>query len=274
MTSETNAATQPVLLEKLEEGVLTLTLNRPERMNAFNVETHEALADAIRRAAEDEQCRVVILTGAGKGFCAGQDLSDRAVAPGEGRPDLGESIEKRYNPLIRSLRMLPKPIVCAVNGAAAGAGANIALACDIVLAAKSARFLQAFARLGLVPDSGGTWFLPRLVGDARARALMMLADPIGAEQAEAWGMIWRAVDDDQLMGVAREIAARLAAGPTHAYGLIKRALLASSANGLDAQLDLERDLQREAGAADEYIEAVKAFLEKRPANFRAGKTGA
>ena len=200
--------------------------------------------------------------------------ADRVVAPGQGRPDLGELLDKRYNPLVRSIRRLPKPVVCAVNGAAAGAGANIALACDIVLAARSARFLQAFARIGLVPDSGGTWFLPRLVGEARARALMMLAEPIGAQQAEAWGMIYRAVDDDQLVGAAHEIAARLAAGPTHAYGLMKRALAASAVNGLEAQLDCERDLQREAGAADEYVEGVRAFLEKRPPNFSARKAGA
>ncbi len=274
MTAGAEAATQAVLIESLDGGVLTLTLNRPDRLNAFNVALHEALADALKRAAANDECRALILTGAGNGFCAGQDLSDRAVAPGEGRPDLGELLEKRYNPLIRALRTLPKPIVCAVNGTAAGAGANVALACDIVLAAKSAKFLEAFARIGLAPDSGGTWFLPRLVGEARARALMMLADPIGAEEAEAWGMIWRAVDDDQLMGVAREVAARLAAGPTHAYGLMKRAFAASAANSLDAQLDLERDLQRDAGAADEYVEGVRAFLEKRPPNFRVLKAGA
>lgn len=268
MTVETP---EPVILEKLEEGVLTLTLNRPDRLNAFNDAMHDALSRAIRRAGENDEVRVVILTGAGKGFCGGQDLGDRAIVLSGGRPDLGETIDKRYNPLIRALRKLPKPIVCAVNGAAAGAGANLALACDIVLAARSARFLQAFARIGLVPDSGGTWFLPRLVGEARARALMMLADPIGAEQAEAWGMIYRAVDDDQLSGVAREIAARLAAGPTHALGLMKRAFAASSANSLDEQLDLERDLQRQAGMADEYVEGVSAFLEKRPANFRAAQ---
>src|SRR5208282_2012531 len=274
MTVGAEAATQPVLLEQLEEGVLTLTLNRPERMNAFNVAMHEALADAIRRAAENDQCRAVLLTGAGKGFCGGQDLGDRAIAPGEGRPDLGESIEKRYNPLVRALRGLPKPIVCAVNGAAAGAGANVALACDIVLAAKSAKFLQAFARIGLIPDAGGTWILPRLVGEARARALMMLADPIGAEEAEAWGMIYRAVDDSDLMGEARVLAERLAAGPTHALGLIKRALVASPGSSLDAQLDLERDLQREAGGRDEYREGVRAFLEKRPADFLGKRAGA
>ncbi|RBP12015.1 enoyl-CoA hydratase [Roseiarcus fermentans] len=271
MADAADPSPQPVLIEAQEGGVLTLTLNRPDRMNAFNVALHEALAAALRRAAEDQDCRVVLLTGAGKGFCAGQDLADRAVAPAGQRPDLGETIETRYNPLVRALRALPKPVVCAVNGAAAGAGASIALACDIVVAAKSAKFLQAFARIGLVPDSGATWFLPRLVGEARARGLMLLADPIGAEQAEAWGMIWRAVDDDQAMGVARELAMRLAAGPTHAYGLMKRAFLASSANSLDAQLDCERDLQREAGAADEYVEGVRAFLEKRPADFRGRK---
>jgi 2-(1,2-epoxy-1,2-dihydrophenyl)acetyl-CoA isomerase len=268
MTVETQ---EQVLLERLEEGVLTLTLNRPDRLNTFNVALHEALVGAIRGAGENHEVRIVILTGAGKGFCAGQDLADRAIVLTGDRPDLGETVERRYNPLIRAVRALPKPVVCAVNGMAAGAGANLALACDIVLAARSARFLQAFARIGLVPDSGGTWFLPRLVGEARARALMMLADPISAEQAEAWGMIYRAVDDDQLPGVTREVAARLAAGPTHALGLIKRALAASAANTLDAQLDLERDLQRQAGAADEYIEGVRAFLEKRPADFRAVK---
>lgn len=260
---------EPVLIETFEGGVLTLTLNRPARMNAFNVALHEALSEALKRAAESDSCRVVLLTGAGKGFCAGQDLTDRVVAPDGGRPDLGESIEKRYNPLIRSLRALPKPIVCAVNGVAAGAGANIALACDIVVAAHSARFIQAFARIGLIPDSGGTFFLPRLVGDARARALILLGDPISGEDAAAWGMIWRAVADHEVMGVAHELAERLATGPTYAYGLMKRALAASAENSLDAQLNLERDLQREAGTADEYLEGVRAFIEKRAPNFRA-----
>jgi 2-(1,2-epoxy-1,2-dihydrophenyl)acetyl-CoA isomerase len=271
MAAEAGASDQSGLLESLEAGVLTLTLNRPERMNALNTPLQEALGRAVQRAAADDDCRVVMLTGAGKGFCAGADLSDRAMAPREGRLDLGESLDKRYNPLIRDMRSLPKPIVCAVNGAAAGAGANLSLACDIVLAAKSAKFLQAFARIGLVPDAGGTWILPRLVGDARARALMMLADPIGAEEAAAWGMIYRAVDDDQLMGQAREICERLAAGPSRVYGLMKRAFAASFVNGLDAQLDLERDLQREAGRTDDFAEGVRAFLEKRQANFGAAK---
>jgi 2-(1,2-epoxy-1,2-dihydrophenyl)acetyl-CoA isomerase len=274
MGGEAGGSDQSVLLESLEAGVLTLTLNRPERYNALNVPLQEALALAIRRAAADDDCRVVMLTGAGKGFCAGADLTDRSITPGEARPDLGESLDRRYNPLIRAMRSLPKPIVCAVNGAAAGAGANLALACDIVLAAKSAKFLQAFARIGLVPDAGGTWILPRLIGDARARALMMLADPIGAEEAAAWGLIYRAVDDDQLIGQAREIAERFAAGPTRAYGLMKRAFAASFSNSLDAQLDLERDLQREAGGTNDFVEGVRAFLEKRQANFRGGKSGA
>jgi len=255
-------------LDRLEAGVLSLTLNRPERLNALDAALVEALSAGIKRAGADPECRAVLITGAGRGFCAGADLANRAFAPGQARPDLGEALERGINPIIRGIRNLPKPVVCAVNGPAAGAGANIALACDIVLAAKSAQFLQAFVRIGLIPDAGGTFVLPRLVGDARARGLMMLAEPIGAEQAEAAGMIYRAIDDEDLMGEARAIAKRLAAGSTHALGLIKRALAASPANSLDAQLDLERDLQREAGAGDDYVEGVRAFLDKRPANFR------
>lgn len=267
MSDHAGASTPPVLLESLERGVLTLTLNRPDRFNAFNIELHAALARALSRAHSDDACRAVLLTGAGRGFCAGQDLSDRSVAPGAGRPDLGESLEQRYNPLIRTIKALPKPIVCAVNGAAAGAGANIALACDIVVAAKSAKFLQAFARIGIVADSGGTWTLPRLIGEARARAAILLAEPIGAEQAEAWGMIHRAVDDEALASEARAIAEKLASGPTYGYALIKQALNASPDNTLDAQLDLERDLQRKAGSSDDYVEGVRAFMEKRAPNF-------
>ena len=265
--AEAQVSSQPVLLDRLEAGVLTLTLNRPQRLNALDGTLIEALSAAIERAGTDPECRAVLITGAGRGFCAGADLANRAFAPSRARPDLGEALEKGLNPIIRGIRNLPKPVVCAVNGPAAGAGANIALACDIVLAAKSAQFLQAFARIGLIPDAGGTFVLPRLVGDARARALMMLAEPIGAEQAEAAGMIYRAVDDEDLMGEARTIAERLAAAATQALGLIKRALAASPANSLDAQLDLERDLQREAGRGNEYEEGVRAFLDKRPANF-------
>lgn len=273
MTAETEVSSQPVVLERLEGGVLTLTLNRPERLNALNAALTQALSAAIGRAAADADCRAVLITGAGKGFCSGGDLADRAMATGGARPDLGQSLDKGINPLIRALRALPKPVVCAVNGAAAGAGANLALACDIVLAAKSAEFRQAFVRVGLIPDAGGTFHLPRLIGEARARALMMLGDPIGAEAAEASGMIYRAVDDQDLMGEARVVAERLAGGATRALGLIKRALLASPGNGLDAQLDLERDLQREAGAGDEFAEGARAFLDKRPANFRRKPAG-
>jgi len=268
VTAEAQVLSQPALLDKLEAGVLTLTLNRPERLNALNAALIEGLSSALKRAAADKDCRVVLITGAGRGFCAGADLANRAFTPGETRPDLGEALEKGLNPIIRGIRNLPKPVVCAVNGPAAGAGANIALACDIVLAAKSAQFLQAFARIGLIPDAGGTFVLPRLVGDARARALMMLAEPIGAERAEAIGMIYRVVDDQDLMGEAHTIAERLAAGSTHALGLMKRALAASPTNTLDAQLDLERDLQREAGKSDDYLEGVRAFLDKRPVNFQ------
>jgi 2-(1,2-epoxy-1,2-dihydrophenyl)acetyl-CoA isomerase len=267
VTAEAQVSSQPVLLDSLEGGVLTLTLNRPERLNALNAGLMEGLLAGIKRAGTDPECRAVLITGAGRGFCAGADLANRAFAPGAARPDLGEALEKGLNPIIRAIRNLPKPVVCAVNGPAAGAGASIALACDIVLAAKSAQFLQAFARIGLIPDAGGTFVLPRLVGDARARALMMLAEPIAAEQAQAIGMIYRAVDDEDLMGEAHTVAERLAAGPTHALGLIKRALAASPTNALDAQLDLERDIQREAGVSDDYLEGVRAFLDKRPANF-------
>jgi 2-(1,2-epoxy-1,2-dihydrophenyl)acetyl-CoA isomerase len=267
-------SSQPALLDRLEGGVLTLILNRPERLNALNAALIEALSAGIKRAEADPDCRVVLITGAGRGFCAGADLANRAFAPGQTRPDLGEALENGLNPIIRGIRNLPKPVVCAVNGPAAGAGANIALACDIVLAAKAAQFLQAFARIGLISDAGGTFVLPRLIGDARARALMMMAEPIGAERAEAIGMIYRAVDDEDLMGEAHTVAERLAAGSTHALGLMKRALAASPTNTLDVQLDLERDLQREAGASDDYIEGVRAFLDKRPANFGRKLPGA
>jgi 2-(1,2-epoxy-1,2-dihydrophenyl)acetyl-CoA isomerase len=250
------------------DGVATVTLNRPDKLNAFDAEMHEALAAALDGAAREKRIRAVLLTGAGRGFCAGQDLSARrALIESGARLDLGEGIERYYNPLVRRLRALPKPVVCAVNGVAAGAGANLALACDIVIAARSASFIQAFARIGLVPDTGGSWFLPRRVGEARARALLLLGDKVGAEEAARWGMIWRVVDDAALMDEAAALARRLARAPTRALGLTKRALLASGANALDAQLDLERDLQREAGAGEDYREGVAAFLEKREPRF-------
>ncbi|ALG74071.1 enoyl-CoA hydratase [Azospirillum thiophilum] len=255
------------ILLTIADGVATVTLNRPDRLNSFTAAMHEELREAIAELRDDKAVRCLLLTGAGRGFCAGQDLSDRAVAPGAQGPDLGASIETNYNPLVRSLRSLPMPVVCAVNGVAAGAGANIALACDIVLAARSASFIQAFCKIGLIPDSGGTWTLPRLVGHARAIGLAMLGDKVSAEQAEAWGMIWKSVDDDKLMEEAGALARHLASQPTHGLALIKQALNASSANDLDTQLDLERDLQREAGRSRDYREGVAAFVEKRVPKF-------
>lgn len=250
------------------EGYAVITLNRPEKLNAFNEDLHAALAEALERAERDSSIRALLLTGGGRGFCAGQDLSDRRFPTDGEAPDLGDTIERLYNPLVRRIRALPKPVVCAVNGVAAGAGANVALACDIVLAARSARFIQAFCRIGLVPDSGGTFFLPRLVGEARAKALALLGEPLSAAQAEAWGMIWRVHEDKALMAEARQLCAHLATQPTTALALIKQAIQAAAANDLDAQLDLERDLQRQAGRTTDYREGVAAFLEKRPPTFK------
>jgi 2-(1,2-epoxy-1,2-dihydrophenyl)acetyl-CoA isomerase len=244
-----------------------IILDRPHRLNAFNDEMHQAAALALDEAANDVRCRAVLLTGEGRAFCAGQDLNDRVSGEGGAEPDLGDTVERFYNPLIRRLRSLPKPVVCAVNGVAAGAGANIALACDIVLAAWSARFVQAFAKIGLIPDSGGTFFLPRLVGEARARALIMTAEPLDAETAAAWGLIWKAVDDEALLPEAEALTEHLATQPTQGLALAKRALAASAANTLDAQLDLERDLQRLAGQTPDYREGVQAFLAKRQPRF-------
>ncbi|MFL5197524.1 MAG: 2-(1,2-epoxy-1,2-dihydrophenyl)acetyl-CoA isomerase PaaG [Microvirga sp.] len=255
----------PVLVER-HEGWRVLTLNRPDRLNSFNEAMHERLMAAMLEAEADEGCRALLLTGAGRGFCAGQDLSNRVFEPGV-RPDLTRTIERWYNPLVRKLRSFRMPIVCAVNGVAAGAGANIALACDIVLAARSAKFIQAFAKIGLLPDSGGTWFLPRLVGSARARGLALLAEPLPAEKAEAWGLIWKAVDDESLMIEAEKLAAHLATQPTIGLGLTKQAVDASWGNTLDRQLDLERDLQGEAGRTPDYAEGVSAFFAKRAPSF-------
>jgi 2-(1,2-epoxy-1,2-dihydrophenyl)acetyl-CoA isomerase len=211
-----------------------------------------------------------LITGSGRGFCAGQDLNDRLVKPGE-KPPQRNSLEQHYNPLVRKLRALPFPVIAAVNGVAAGAGCNVALACDIVLAGRSASFVQSFARIGLVPDSGGTWFLPRLVGDARARGLALLAEPLTAEKAERWGLIWKCVDDTSLLAEAQRLCEHFASAPTQGLALIKRALNASAANTLDAQLDLERDLQKIANQMPDYAEGVRAFMEKRKPNFTGRK---
>jgi 2-(1,2-epoxy-1,2-dihydrophenyl)acetyl-CoA isomerase len=255
-----------LVLIDVREGYRVLTLNKPDRLNSFSPSMHAALMAALVEAEAGKTCRALILTGAGRGFCAGQDLSDGVFTPGE-TSDLSITLENYYNPLVRRLRSLPMPIICAVNGVAAGAGANVAFACDIVIAARSAKFIQSFAKLGLVPDSGGTWFLPRLIGSARGRALALLAEPVPAEQAAAWGMIWKVTDDADLMTEAHRLAAQFATQPTAGLALIKQALDASEVNSLDQQLDLERDLQGQAGRTPDYLEGVTAFFDKRAPRF-------
>lgn len=258
----------PPLLVETVDGVCTLTLNRPDKLNAFNEALGYALQQALDACAADDAVRAVLLTGAGRAFCAGQDLGDRDPSTMTEAPDLGDTLERIYNPIVRRIRALEKPVICAVNGVAAGAGANLALACDIVIAAKSTRFIQAFAKIGLVPDSGGSWMLPRLIGEARAKALAMTAAPLTAETAAGWGLIWRAVDDEALLEDALTLTRQLAVGPTVGYGLTKRAIQAAADQSLEAHLDLERDLQRMAGRTPDYAEGVSAFLDKRPARFR------
>jgi 2-(1,2-epoxy-1,2-dihydrophenyl)acetyl-CoA isomerase len=251
---------------ELADQIARLTLNRPDRLNSFTVQMHGEVAEALGEV-ERGGARVLVLTGAGRGFCAGQDLADPAVAPGAEGADLGEALEKRYNPLIRRIIALPVPVVCAVNGVAAGAGANIALACDIVLAARSARFIQSFANIGLIPDSGGTWTLPRLAGQARALGLALTGQPLSAEQAEAWGLIWRCVDDDKLAEETQALAAKLAQAPTAGLVQAKRLIRAGWATTLDEALDRERDAQRTLGRSADYAEGVEAFSAKRPPKF-------
>ncbi|HVY81482.1 MAG TPA: 2-(1,2-epoxy-1,2-dihydrophenyl)acetyl-CoA isomerase PaaG [Steroidobacteraceae bacterium] len=249
------------------DGIARLMLNRPDRLNAFNVEMHAEVREVLARVRDDASCRVLLITGAGRGFCAGQDLNDRAVAPAGSKTDLGESIELRYKPLVLALRSMPKPVIAAVNGVAAGAGANIALACDLVIAARSASFIQSFSKLGLVPDSGGTWSLPRLVGQARAIGLAFLGEKLSAEQAAEWGLIWRCVDDAELPTVVDQLARQLAAAPTLGLARTKEAIYTSGSRTLEQQLDLERDFQRELGYSADYAEGVAAFMEKRSPKF-------
>lgn len=256
------------ILSDVQNGVMTLTLNRPERLNSFNDEMHRQLAEALAQAERDDAIRCLLITGEGRAFCAGQDLNDRNVDPNGAAPDLGASVENFYNPLVRRLAKLPKPVIAAVNGVAAGAGATLALGCDMVIAARSVNFIMSFSRLGLVPDCGGTWFLPRVAGRARAMGLALLGEKLSAEQAHQWGMIWQVVDDEALIDTGRALAAHFASQPTLGLGLVKKALLASENNTLDAQLDLERDYQRIAGRSDDYREGVAAFLAKRPPVFK------
>ncbi|MEK9848886.1 MAG: 2-(1,2-epoxy-1,2-dihydrophenyl)acetyl-CoA isomerase PaaG [Candidatus Puniceispirillum sp.] len=255
--------TDTVLVEK-QNGWMQITLNRPERLNSLNVEMHLALQAALVQA---QSARAVLITGAGRGFCAGQDLGERNPDGGDWPPDLGETLRQYFNPLIRAIIGLPVPVVCAVNGVAAGAGANLALACDMVLAARSARFIQAFSKIGLVPDAGGSWLLPHHVGTARAKGLALTGAPLSAEMAASWGLIWDCHDDEALMPAAVELVTQLAAGPSKAYAGIKSLIQQAGGNSLETQLEAEADMQRQCGFSDDYAEGVRAFLAKRPAQF-------
>lgn len=249
----------------VEAGIARLTLARPEQLNAFTVRMHAEFAQALDRVESDRSVRVLLITGAGRAFCAGQDLGERNVEAGP--LDLGANIEKYYNPLVRRLAALPVPVVCAVNGVAAGAGVNLALACDIAIARQGAKFVQAFSAIGLVPDAGGTWHLPRAIGQTRALGFALTGEPISAERAEAWGMIWKAVPDDHFEAEVEALVHRLAAGPTRGLANAKRAIRLAATSTLDEQLDRERDLQRDSGLTDDYREGVSAFKQKRAPHF-------
>jgi len=244
-----------------------ITLNRPDKLNAFNDKMHHALQNALK-AARDNRARAVLLTGAGRGFCAGQDLGDRDPSKMDGPPDLSKSVRTFYAPLVRLIRSLNFPVICAVNGVAAGAGANLALACDMVLAGESAKFIQSFAKVGLIPDTGGSWHLPRLLGEARAKGLALTAQPLPAKQAEDWGLIWRALPDDQLMTEARGLAEQFANGPTLGLGMTKQCIQAAATTTLSDHLEIEADAMKICGESADYAEGVSNFLEKRAANFQ------
>jgi len=255
------------ILFSVAEGIGRITLNRPDKLNSFTTQMHAELRDALAHLGSSG-ARVLVLTGAGRGFCAGQDLGDRAVAPGGGKAaDLGESIKQNYKPLILAIRALPMPVIGAVNGVAAGAGANIALACDIVIAARSASFIQSFCKLGLVPDSGGTWTLPRLVGTARALGLSLLGDKLPADQAQAWGLIWRCVEDAEFSTVIEQLATQLAAAPTRGLARTKQAVYDAWKSSLEQSLDAECEAQRALGQSADYAEGVAAFAAKRAPRF-------
>lgn len=256
----------------IDAGAYRLTLNRPERLNSFNALMHEEVRDALTRIEQDRSARVLLITGAGRGFCAGQDLGDRDVNAGP--LDLSRGPEQDYNPLVRRLTTLPLPVICAVNGVAAGAGVNIALACDIVIARKSAKFAQAFSAIGLVPDAGGSWHLPRLVGQARALGFTLLNEQLTAEQAEAAGLIWKAIADDAFEAEVERVLGKLASAPTFGLGAAKQAIRAGWSSTLDDALDRERDLQKQCGLSPDYREGVNAFKEKRAPRFTGAGPGA
>lgn len=255
------------VLDEADSGVAILTLNRPDKLNAFNESMHARLIELIDNAEADREINAVILTGAGRAFSAGQDLGDRVMGDG-GPPDLGDTLDRLYNPLVRRIRSSDLIFIAVVNGIAAGAAANLALACDLVLAGRSASFIQAFAKIGLMPDSGGTWLLPRLVGETRAKALALLAPRVDAAQACEWGLVWAVHDDEALLTEAKKTAQSVARGAARANANIKRSIQAAADNTLDEQLDLERDCQRDLGRTEDYAEGVAAFLEKRPAQFK------
>ena len=255
---------ETILFER-DGPIARITLNRPDRLNSFNQQMHHELAEVLREQLEDS--RVIVLTGAGRGFCAGQDLNDRAVSTGDHPVDLGMTVETAGNPLVRNLTNLPQPVIARVNGVAAGAGANVALACDIVVAARSARFIQSFSAIGLIPDSGGTWVLPRLVGQARAMALALTGEPLSAEKAEEWGLIWKCVDDEALDAEVDALAHKLASLPPLGLAAIKKMLRETWAHTLDQELHHQRDAMRRLGFSQDYREGVAAFIEKREPNF-------
>lgn len=256
------------IIYEREGNLATIMLNRPDTLNSFTAAMHIELAQVMQEVQADPEVRAVLLSGMGRGFCAGQDLNDRTASPESGPPDLGEAITKYWNPLIRSITEMPKPVVCAVNGVAAGAGASIALACDIVLAARSASFVQVFSKIGLIPDSGGSWNLPRAVSLPRAKALAMLGDKLPAEQAEQWGMIWRCVDDDSLLSEANSMAVELSQRPTQALAAIKQIFASSSTMPLPEHLEIEKQTMHRLGQSSDYAEGVSAFIEKRKPVFK------